>query len=132
MVTKTDYLENRVLDRVLANNAQFTYTFPATVYVALFTADPTDTGSQVNEVTGGAYARQAVTWGTIATGSTTNSVAITFPVAISSWGNITHIGVMDASTAGNMLYGGALGTPKIVGIGDDASFAIGTLIVSEG
>lgn len=132
MTTKTDYLENRVLDRVLKNNAQFTYTFPATVYIALFTADPTETGSLTNEVTGGAYARQAATWGTIAAGSVSNSVAVVFPTASGSWGTVTHVGIVDAATAGDMLYGGALGTSKTVGIGDDVSFAIGTLVVSEG
>jgi hypothetical protein len=132
MTAKTDYLEDRVLDRVLKNNAQFAYAFPATVYSGLFTADPTDTGSQAAEVSGGSYARQSITWGTIASGSVSNSGAITFRVASGAWGTITHTAILDALTTGNMLYKGALGTPKTVGIGDQVSFAIGALTVSEG
>jgi hypothetical protein len=132
MTAKTDYLELRVLDRVLKNNAQFVYSFPATVYASLHTADPTDTGSLAAEAAGGSYARVAISWGTIASGSVANSSAITFPVATGAWGTITHVGICDALTTGNMLYKGALGTSKVVGNGDQVSFAIGALTVSEG
>lgn len=132
MTAKTDYLEDRVLDRVLKNNAQFSYTFPATVYAALFTADPTDSGTQTSEVSGGSYARVSITWGTIASGSVSNSTAVTFTTATGSWGTVAHVGIMDAISAGNMLYKGALGTSKTVGNGDQVSFAIGALTVSEG
>jgi len=132
MTAKTDFLEDRVLDRVLKNNADFSYAFPATVYSGLFTADPTDTGSLANEVSGGSYARQSITWGAIASGSVANSAAITFPVASAPWGTITHTAILDAASAGNMLYKGALGTSKVVGTGDQVSFAIGALTVSEG
>lgn len=133
MPAKTTFLMDRTLDRVLKNNADFSYTFPATVYAALFTADPTNTGSLTNEVSGVAYARQAITWGTISAGTVTNSVAVTFPVAGGSWGTITHIGIMDVITlaTGNMLYHGALGTPKTVGSGDQVSFAISSLTLAE-
>lgn len=132
MTAKTDFLEDRVLDRILKNNAQISYTFPATVYAALFTADPTDTGTQTSEVSGGSYARVSISWGTIASGSVSNSGAVTFPTASGSWGTVTHVGIMDASTSGNMLYKGALGVSKTVGTGDQVSFAIGSLTVSEG
>lgn len=132
MTAKTDFLEDRVLDRVLKNNADFAYAFPATVYAALFTADPTDTGSLASEVSGGSYARQSITWGAITAGSVSNSGAVTYPVATASWGTVSHVGIMDLVSAGNMLYKGALGTPKAVGIGDQVSFAIGALTVTEG
>lgn len=132
MTAKTDFLEDRVLDRVLKNNAQFTYTFPATVFAGLFTADPGEAGSQAAEVSGGSYARQSITWGTISAGSVANSSAVTFPVATAPWGTITHVGILDLVSAGNMLYKGALGTSKTVGTGDQVSFAIGALTVSEG
>lgn len=126
MTAKTDFLEDRVLDRVLKNNAQFTYTFPATVFAGLFTADPGEAGSQAAEVSGGSYARQSITWGTISAGSVANSSAA------APWGTITHVGILDLVSAGNMLYKGALGTSKTVGTGDQVSFAIGALTVSEG
>jgi hypothetical protein len=59
-----------------------------------------------------------------------NDVAITFPTASASWGTVTHFGVFDASTAGNLLYWGALSVSKAVGSGDTASFAIGELDVT--
>lgn len=133
MSAKTTFLENRVLDRVLKNNADLAYAFPATVFAGLFTADPTVTGSLAAEVTGISYARQAVTWGVIAAGSVNNSVAVTFPVAGGAWGTITHVAILDlvTLTLGNMLYFGVLGTPKTVGLGDQVSFAIGALVIGE-
>lgn len=131
MAAKTTHLMNRVLDRVLKNNADFSYSFPATVYAGLFTADPGVGGSLSNEVSGGSYARQSITWATISGGSVANSAAVTFPVATASWGTIYYVGILDLVSAGNMLYYGALGTQKTVGIGDQVSFAIGALTVSE-
>lgn len=131
MTAKSDFLENRTLDRNLKNNAQFSYTSPTTTYAALFTADPTEAGSLTNEVTGGSYARVAITWGTIASGSVSNSAIVQFATASASWGTVTHVAIMDASTSGNVMYYGALSAAKAVGIGDDVSFAIGTLTVTE-
>ena len=118
-------------------------TGPATVYVALFTAAPTDAGGGT-EVTGGSYARVAVTssltnWaGTQAAASTTastgtngttsNNLAITFPAPTANWGSIVAIGIFDASTAGNLLLWGPLTTAKTVNNADPApSFAAAAL-----
>jgi hypothetical protein len=135
MAAKTTLLANSVLDRVLKNNAQFSYTWPATVYIALFTTNPTIAGIITGEVvpTSSDYARQAVTWGTIASGTVANSVAVTYPIAIGAWGSIGWSGIMDSPTlgAGTMLYFGPLAVPKIVGIGDQVTFAIGAIIVNE-
>jgi hypothetical protein len=135
MAAKTTSLANSVLDRVLKNNAQFAYAWPATVYLALFTADPTTAGLFTGEVTPAEYVRQAVTWGTIAGGSVSNSAGITFSVAINSWGNIGWAGIVDAQTGGSpsvtMLYQGTLAVPKIVGIGDQVSFAVGAVVANE-
>lgn len=131
MTAKSDFLENRTLDHNLKNDAQFSFTAPTTTYAALFTADPTEAGSLTNEVTGGSYARPSITWGTIASGSVSNSALVQFATASAPWGTVTHIAIMDAATSGNVLYYGALGTAKAVGIGDDVSFAIGALVVTE-
>lgn len=128
MDAKTDYLEDALLDHVLRNTA---YTSPTTVYVGLFTADPTDTGSQANEVTGGSYARQAVTFGAPSGGTVANTGIITFPTATASWGTVTHAAILDAVSAGNMLYKGALASSKTVDNGDTVSYAIGALTVAE-
>jgi len=135
MAAKTTSLANSVLDRVLKNNAQFAYTFPATVYLALFTTDPTIAGIITGEVvpTSSDYARQPVTWGTISSGSVQNSLAVTYSIAAGSWGSIGWCGIMDIVTlgTGTMLYQGALAVPKIVGIGDQVSFAISAVVVNE-
>lgn len=143
MSALSDYLENKLVDHVLRGQA---YTPPATVYVALFTAAPSDAGGGT-EVSGGAYARVAVTsglaaWaGTQSAGSTTassgtggqtsNNAAITFPAPTASWGTVTHFGIYDASTGGNLLIWSALSSPKSINDGDAApSFAAGALTVT--
>jgi len=108
----------------------------ATVYVSLHTADPTDAGTGT-EVSGGSYARQGVDtgasseWSAPASGGggykTDNSNDITFPTATASWGTVTHFGVWDASTSGNLLHYGALDESKTVGIGDELVIDAGDL-----
>lgn len=140
MSAMSDYLENKLIDYVLRAQA---FTAPATTYVALFTANPSDTGGGT-EVSGGSYARVAVTsalanWaGTQAAASTTassgtggttsNNGTITFPAPTANWGVVTGIGVFDASSAGNLLFYGALTVNKTVNNGDPApSFAAAAL-----
>ena len=122
----TDYLENKLLDHVLRNVA---YTPPATVYVGLFTAAPGETGGGT-EVSGGGYARQAVSFSAAANGQTSNSADITFPVATANWGTITHIALFDAATAGNMLWYGALSASKTIQTGDQFIIKAGNLTCS--
>lgn len=135
MAAKTTTLANLVLDKVLNNNSQFPYAWPATVYLALFTTDPTVAGIITGEVvpTSGDYTRQALSWGSISGGSVQNNVAVTYSVAVGAWGTIGWAGIMDIATLniGTMLYQGALAVSKIVGIGDQVSFAIGAVIVNE-
>ncbi len=138
-MSKSNFLETAILDHVLRGVA-----FPAlgtNTHVALFTADPTDAGSGA-EVTGGAYARVAVARATTAwaapadnAGSqrTSNSGTITFPAPTANWGTVTHWGLFDAATGGNLLYHGALTTSQTVTSGGSApSFAAGALTIQEG
>jgi hypothetical protein len=124
MSQMTDYLEKKLLDHTLGKAA---YTMPTTVYLALFTADPTDTGSQTNEVSAGGYARQAITSTMSAAGATsgqsTNGGAITFGPATADWGTVTHTAVLDASTAGNMLLYGPLSSSRTIQNGDSLQYA---------
>lgn len=139
MPGKSDYLETTVLNSVLRGVA-----FPAvtgSTYVSLHTADPTDAASGA-EVSGGAYARVAVSRATgswtapadnAGSQSTNNVAAVTFPSPTANWGTVTHFGVWDAATTGNMLYSGALTTSRNILNGDSApSFAAAAMVINEG
>lgn len=104
-------------------------TRPTTWYVGLFTSDPTDTGAAGNEVSGGSYARTAVTFSV--TGDTaSNTAAVEFPAATATWGSVTHIGVHDASSGGNMLVHAALSTAKTIADGDVFRIPTGDLDIT--
>ena len=87
MAEFSNYLENALINAVLRAT---TYTSPATVYVSLWTSDPTDAGSGT-EVSGGSYARTSVTFGAPSDGVTTNNADVTFPTATASWGTVGWI-----------------------------------------
>jgi hypothetical protein len=126
MAEMSNYLENAVINAVLRNTS---YTSPATVYVALYTSDPTDADTGT-EVSGGSYARTAVTFGAPSNGVTTNSASVTFPTATASWGTVSYIGLRDASTSGNLLFHTALDEAKTVGTGDIFTISTGNLSVT--
>lgn len=150
MAAMSDFMENKLIDWLFRAQAigitgasAAAGTGPATLYVALLTAAPSDTGGGT-EVTGGSYARVAVTsalgaWDNTqaasstavssGTGGTTrNQAAITFPAPTANWGVVTHVGIYDASTAGNLLVWSALTVSKTVNNGDAApSFAANAL-----
>lgn len=145
MAGKSDYLENKFIDWLLRGQS---FTAPTDVWIGLYTATPSDAGGGT-EVTGGSYARVQVSsslanWaGTQSAGSTSassgtggqtsNNNAITFPSPTANWGTVTHFGVFDASTSGNLLYWAALNASKTVNNGDAApSFVAGALTITEG
>lgn len=126
MTAFTDFLENELLDHVLRNNA---YTAPTTIYVGLYTTATSDAGGGT-EVTGGAYARQTMAFDIAAAGATQNTADVTFPTATASWGTVTHAALLDAVTAGNMLFHGILTASKTVAIDDTFKFNLGDFDVA--
>ena len=93
-------------------------TRPTAWYIALFTSNPAEDASGTEVSTSGtAYARQSATF-TVSGNEATNSAAIEFPTATASYGTVTHIGVFDASTAGNLIAYAALTTSKAIDTGD--------------
>jgi len=126
MAEFSNYLENALVNAVLRNTA---YTSPTTVYVSLYTTDPTDADTGT-EVSGGSYARTAVTFGAPSNGVTTNSADVTFPTSTASWGTVTHIGIHDASTSGNLLFHTPLDTSKTIDSGDIFKITSGNLSVT--
>lgn len=135
----SDYLENKLIDHVFRGQA---YTAPTTIYVALYTSACSDSAAGT-EVSGGSYARPGVTsslanWaGTQAAGSTTassgaggttsNNGVITFATPSAGWGTVTHIGLVDAVTGGNLLVCTALTIGKTINSGDTVSFPAASL-----
>jgi len=133
MAGKSDDLENKILDHVLGGGD---YTRLATVYIALFTAAPSDSGGGT-EVSGGSYARVPVTnnatnWPAASGGAKANGTDITFPAPTANWGTIVAFAIMSASSGGVILYWGLVTPNKTVNNGDPApKFVTGDLDVTE-
>lgn len=126
MAALSDYAENLVLNWLMRGEGETSH--PTSWHIGLFTAAPNDAGGGT-EVSGNGYSRQAVAWTqATGTGGTTSNVDIeTFTASGGSWGTITHIGIFDASTSGNLLWHGALTTSKTVADGDSLQFAAGAI-----
>lgn len=131
MTDFSDYTENKLIDHIFRGTA---FTAPGTLYFALYTGAPSDSGGGT-EVSGGSYARVAVTpnstnfantqnSGTgVSSGTgglTSNLTAITFPTPTGTWGLVTHIAILDASSAGNFIITDQLTASKNIGLGDPA------------
>ena len=142
MSAMSDFLENKLVDQLFRGQSAPTTT---TLYVALYTSAPSDSGGGT-EVSGGAYARVAVTsslanWaGTQSAGSTdassgsggqtSNNAAITFPTPTAGWGTVTHFAIYDASSGGNELFWGALTIAKTINQADTVTFPAGSLSIT--
>lgn len=133
-----DTVEQALLNHFLTDPA---YTPPATMYLALSSTTPTEAGANFTEPSTGSYARVSTTatdWGA-ATGTApatkSNTAVKTFPTATADWAsgaNLTHFGLYDASSAGNLLAWGPLTTAKPVLSGDTASFGAASLVLKLG
>lgn len=126
MAEMSNYLEDALINATLRAT---TFTSPAAVYVGLHTADPTDAGTGT-EVSGGSYARKTATFAAPSNGVSATSADVTFDQATGSWGTITHIGIWDALTTGNLLYHTPLDASKTIDTGDIFKIASGNLTVT--
>jgi len=126
MSAMSDYLENEILDHILATAS---YTAPATVYVGLSTGSFGDDNSGT-ELTGSGYARVAASFGAAASGTASNDAAVEFSAATGDWGTVSHFGIFDASTAGNLLIHGSFTASKVIATGDILRIQTGDLDVS--
>lgn len=134
-MSASNFIENEILDHLLGAAA---YTAPATLYVALHTADPGEAGTQTtNETSGTSYARATVTnnatnFPAASGGSKANGTAINFATpGAGGWGTVTHWSIGDAASgAGNILFSGALTVSKTINAGDTVSFGIGALTIT--
>ena len=128
MAALSDYAEKLLLDWSMTTGSA---TRPTAWYVALYTSAPSDSGGGTEVSTGG-YARQTVTFGAAATpgGTTDNTTTVTFTASGDNWGTVSHIGLFDASTSGNLLWHGAMTAPKTVNDGDTLEFSVGNIDLS--
>lgn len=126
----SSYLETALLNHVFRG---VTYTPPAAIYVALYTSNPTkmDTGQ---EVVGGGYVRRSVTFSVPALESNLktikNNADLVFPTATANWNAVTHVGLRDAATGGNLLMFGDLQDVRSILTNDIFKFLIGQLQLS--
>lgn len=125
MAALSDHAEALLLDWLMTNG---TATRPTAWYVALYTAAPSDSGGGT-ELSGNGYAREAVTFDAASSpgGTTSNTGAVSFTASGGSWGTITHLGIFDASSGGNLLWHGALTASKTIADGDTLEFSAGNI-----
>lgn len=110
-------------------------------FIALYTTDPTDTGSAGTEVTGTDYSRKAIAFTALTSATAgTNTISNTSPVSWASIGgtwssgtNIQYFGIhMGAAGAdsGQMIAHGSITTPKPATSGDTVTIAAGAIQIS--
>jgi hypothetical protein len=126
MSALSDYLENEILDHILGTGA---YTMPTNVYVGLSTGSFNDDNSGT-ELSGSGYTRKVASFGAASSGTASNDAAIEFPAATGSWGTVSHFGIFDASSSGNLLIHGALTSSKVIESGDILKVAVGDMDIT--
>jgi len=126
MSAMSDYLENEILDHILSVGS---YTMPSAVYVGLSTGSFGDDNSGT-ELTGNNYSRVAASFSAASSGTTSNSAAIEFAAATGSWGTVSHFGIFDAASSGNLLIHGAFTTGKAIASGDVLKISTGDLDIT--
>lgn len=125
MAALSDHAEALLLDWLMTSGSA---TRPTAWYVALYTAAPSDSGGGT-EVSGNGYSRQSVAFGAASSpgGTTSNTAAVSFTASGGDWGIVTHIGILDASSSGNLLWHGSMTASKDVKDGDTLEFSIGNI-----
>ncbi len=125
LAVKSAYLKNKIIKHVLG---EASYTMPTNVYLALYTNNPTenDTGT---ESTGGSYARQQLSFANAVGGTKTSNTSETFSSMPAS--TVTHWGIRDASSGGNLLYFGAFDLPIVLTAGNNLPIASGDIVIGE-
>jgi hypothetical protein len=133
MSAMSNYLEGEIIKHIFRSG---TFSKPTVLAMALFTGSPTDEDS-ATEISGNGYGRAQLNpadanWDPPSSGDgmTLNLATITFPTPTGSWGTVTHFGIYDSPSAGNLLFWGALGDDRTITTGDSVSFSIGQLGIS--
>ncbi len=125
MAALSNYAEKLLLDWSMTTGSA---TRPTAWYVALYTAAPSDSGGGTEVSTGG-YARQSVTFDAASSpgGTTSNNNTVSFTASGASYGTVSHIGIFDNVSGGNLLWHGSMTASKSVADGDTLEFSIGNI-----
>ena len=122
---KSNYLKSNIVKHV---KGEASYTMPTTLYLALYTTDPTvaDAGT---EVTGGSYVRKAISFAAGSGGSAASNAAINFTSMPTT--NVSHWGIRDASSGGNLLYFGNFDIVQAITSGQTFTINSGNVVITE-
>ncbi len=124
----TQYSQKALLDHLLGIAA---FTMPTEIWLCAFTADPGETGSFADEVDASGYGRIEITGlmsaTNLGTGISSNEDAVTYDAALADWGAVSHMGIADAETGGNLLVKNAMGSTRTINTGDVLDFAVGAI-----
>lgn len=120
----SNFLENKLLDHALGPTA---YTKPASIWVALYTAAPSDSSSGT-EVTGGSYSRKQITFSAATNGTIANNTNIEFTSMPAC--TVVAVGILTANTAGDLLFWSTLTTNRVLLANDTIRINSGALVVS--
>lgn len=125
MAALSDHAENLLLNWLMTSGSA---TRPTAWYLALFTAAPSDSGGGT-EVSGNGYSRQTIAFSTASGtgGTTSNSADVSFTASGGSFGTVSHVGIFDAASAGNLLWHGAMTASKTIADGDTLEFSTGNV-----
>lgn len=139
MAALSNYLEAQLINAVL-RGSDFTSPSVDNLHMALFTSDPTDDNETANEVSEDWYSRVPTgSWTSPSVNSdgkneTKNSSAITFDAVDDADSShtitITHVGIYDASSSGNLLVHAPLTMEKTLEVGDVISFAENAMVIT--
>lgn len=130
MSAASNWLEESILNHFFRNTA---VSPPTTLYLALYINDPTDADTGT-EVSGGAYQRKQITFGTPTQtgdkGVISNDQKVEFDIATTDWGNVSHWGIRSASTGGNLLCKGSFSRVENVLTGNRLTVETGNIQVT--
>lgn len=138
MTAASNDLEAKILKHIFTNVSTNggAYTAPAAIYVSLHTGSPGEADDGANEISGSGYARESVTFGDVTTNgsnvtSASSNATVQFNQATSDYSaDVTHIGIYDALTGGELMFFGQLSTAKTVTTGDVFQINSGSLTIT--
>ena len=126
MSAMSDYLELKFLDHFTGTAST---SAPSAVYLGLATGSIGDDASGT-ELTGNNYSRKAITFASASSGSIASNANVEFAPATGNWGSVSHWGIFDASSSGNLLFHGSFTSAKTIASGDILKVASGSLTIS--